>query len=124
MPLDLRISRFAAGTVVVLLAGACQAWKFDQRPVPEVVQEQRNGKVALTMNNLSWIVVSKPSIEGDSIVGTRTGGTVFENSRTAFPVTGVRSVKTRQFSLRQTVGLGVVIALLPLAYLLAFVEPE
>jgi len=123
MPLVLRISRFAAGTVVVLLAGGCQAWKSDQRPVPEVVQEQRDGKVALTMNDVSWIVVSKPSIEGDSIVGTRTGETGFEHTRAAVPVTAVRSVKTRQFSVRQTVGLGVTIALLPFAYLLAFYEP-
>jgi hypothetical protein len=124
MPLVLRISRFAAGAVLVILAAACQGWRFDQRPVPEVVEEQRNRKIALTTNNTNWIVVSKPNIEGDSIVGTRTDGTVVENSRTAFPVTAVRSVKTRQFSLRQTVALGVVIALLPFAYLLAFVEPE
>ncbi len=122
MPLVLRISRFAAGTLVVLLTGACQAWKSDPRPVPEVVQEQRSGKVALTMNNVGWIVVSKPSIEGDSIVGTRTGGTVLDNTRTAVPVTAIRSVKTRQFSLRQTAGLGIAIALLPFAYFLAFVE--
>ena len=103
MPFVLRIGRFAGGAVVVVLAGACQGWRLDQRLVPEVVQEQRNGKVALTTNNGSWIVVSKPSIEGDSNVGTRTGGTVFENSRTAIPVTAVRSVKTREFSLRQTI---------------------
>ena len=121
MPPVLRISRFAAGTLVVLLAGACQAWTPDQRPVPEVVQDQRNGKVALTMNNVGWIVVSEPSIEGDSIVGTRTGGTVVDNSRTAVPVSGVSSVKTRQFSLWRTVGVGVAFAL---ASVLAFYEPE
>jgi hypothetical protein len=124
MPVVPRIGRFAAGAVVILFAGACQAWKFDQRPVPEVVQDHRNGKVALTTNNTNWIVMSTPSIEGDSIVGTRTGGAVWENSRAAIPVNAVRSVKTRQFSLRHTLGLAVVIALLPLAYILAFVEPE
>jgi hypothetical protein len=121
MPLVLRIGRLAAGTLVVILAGACQAWKSDQRPVPEVVQEQRDGKVAVTMNDVGWIVVNKPSIEGDSIVGTRTGGTVGLNSPTAIPVTAVRSVKTRQFSLWRTVGAGVGIAL---ASVLAFYEPE
>src|SRR5688572_3573690 len=103
MPFVLRVSRIAAGAAVVLLAGACQAWKSDQRPVPEVVQEQRNGKVALTMNNVGWIVVSNPSLEGDTIVGNRTGGTVVQNSRTAVPVTAVSSVKTRQFSFGRTV---------------------
>ncbi|HYN80168.1 MAG TPA: hypothetical protein VES88_01590 [Gemmatimonadaceae bacterium] len=121
MPLVLGVSRFAAGAVVILLAGACQAWQSDQRPVPEVVQEQRNGKIALTMNNVGWIVVRNPSLEGDSIVGTRTGGTVVQNSRTAVPVTAVSNVKTRQFSFGRTVGLGVAIAL---GALLAFFEPE
>ena len=120
MLLVLRISRFAAGALVVLLAGACQAWTSDQRPVPEVVQDQRDGKVALTTNNVGWIVVSNPIIEGDSIVGTRNGGTVVENSRTAVPVTSVSSVKTRQFSLWRTVGVGIAVAL---ASVLAFYEP-
>ena len=121
MSIARRITRLAAGTLVVLLAGACQAWKSDQRPVPEVVQDQRDGKVALTMNNAVWIVVNKPSIEGDNIVGTRTGVTVGENSRTTVPITEVRSVKTRQFSFVRTLGVGVAIAL---ASILAFYEPE
>ncbi len=120
MPLDVRISRFATGTLVVLLAAACQTWKTDQRPVPEVVQEQSNGKVALTLNNVGWIVVIKPTVEGDNIVGTRSGRTALENSRTAFPVTAIRSVETRQFNLVRTVGLSIAIAL---ASLLAFYEP-
>jgi hypothetical protein len=123
MPLVRRLSRFAAGSFVVLLAGACQAWKSDQRPIPEVVQEHRSGRVAVTTNDVNWIVVGNPSIEGDSIVGTRTGGTE-ENRRTAIPVTAIRGVKTRQFGVGQTIGLAVAIALLPFVYWLAFVEPD
>ena len=120
MPLVLRINRFAAG-VLVVLSSACHAWQSDQRPVPEVVQDQRDGKVAVTMNNVGWIVVKNPSIEGDSIVGTRTGVAAMENSRTAFPVNAVSSIKTRQFSLWRTLGAGVALAL---ASVLAFYEPE
>lgn len=120
MPSALRSSQFAAGIVVVLLAGACQAWKSDQRPVPEVVQGQRDGKVALSTNNVGRIVVSNPTIEGDSIVGTRTGPTGVGNSRTTIPVTEVRSVETRQLSVVRTFVLGVLIAL---GAVLAFYEP-
>src|SRR5688572_3161857 len=120
MLLRSRISRIAAGTVLVILTGACQAWKSDQRPVPVVVQEQRDGKVALTTNDVGWIVVRNPSIEGDSIVGTRTGGTASEDRRTAVPITAVRGVETRQISLLRTVGLGIAIAL---GAVLAFYEP-
>ena len=115
-----RISRFAAGVVVVLLAGACQAWKSDQRPVPEVVQEHRDGKVALSTHNVGKIVVSNPTIEGESIVGTRSAASGVANSRTAIPVSEVRSVETRQFSVMRTVGLGIAIVL---GAILAFYEP-
>ena len=120
MPSVLRISRFAAGIVVVLLAGACQAWTSDQRPVPEVVQEHRDGKVALSTNNVGKIVVSNPTIEGDSIVGTRTGVTGVGTSRTAIPVSDVRSVETRQLSVVRSFVLAVLIAA---GAVLAFYEP-
>src|SRR5688572_31783564 len=110
MPFVLRPSRFATGIVVVLLAGACQAWKSDQRPLPEVVQEQRDGKVALSTNNVGRIVVSNPTIEGDSIVGVRTAVTGAASSRTAIPISEVRSVETRQLSVLRTLVLGVLIA--------------
>jgi|SRR5687768_15204458 len=120
MPLVRHISRVAAGIVVVLLAAACQSWKSDQRPVPEVVQEQRDGKVALSTNNVGRIVVSNPTIEGDNVVGTRTHGTGVESSRTAIPVSEVRSVETRQLSVLRTIVLGVLIAV---GAVLAFYEP-
>jgi len=123
MPFILRPSRFATGIVVVLLAGACQAWKSDQRPLPEVVQEQRDGKVALSTNSVGRIVVSNPTIEGDSIVGTRTGVTGVTGvgtSRTAISVSEVRAVETRQWSVLRTIVLGVLMAA---GGVLAFYEP-
>src|SRR5687768_6156922 len=120
MPHVRRISRFAAGIVVVLLAAACQAWQSDQRPVPEVVQEHRDGRVALSMNNAGRIVVSNPTIEGDSIVGVRTVVTGGASSRTAIPISEVRSVETRQLSVLRTLVLGVLIAA---GAVLAFYEP-
>jgi len=107
-----------------LLVTACQGWRIEQRPVEAVVQDQQSGKVALTMNDLRWIVLSDPRVESDSIVGIRTSETTYGKSRTALPINGVRAVETRQFSLRKTVGLAVAFALLPLFYLAAFVEPE
>ena len=120
MRIVFRTTTFAAAVIVVLLAGACQAWTSDQRPVPEVVQEHRDGKVALSTNNVGKIVVSNPTIEGDSIVGTRTGVTGVGSSRTAIPVSEVRSVETRQLSVVRTLVLGVLIAL---GAVLAFYEP-
>ena len=95
-----------------LLSG-CQGWRIDERPVPSVVQNQGDGKVAVTMNNLDWVVLHNPAIESDSIVGTRTSETIFGRNRIALPLNRVRSIETRQFSLRRTVGLAVAIALSP-----------
>lgn len=106
----------------VFLTG-CQGWRIEQRPVPEVIQEHQSRKVAVTMNDLRWIVLSDLRVESDSIVGMQSSGTTFGSRCTALPLSGVRSVETRQFSLRKTVGLGVAIALLPFFYLAAFYEP-
>jgi hypothetical protein len=65
------------------------------------------------MNNLDWVVLHNPAIESDSIVGTRTQETIFGRNRTALPLNRVRSIETRQFSWRRTVGLAVAIALSP-----------
>ena len=111
-----------AGALSVL--SACQGWKTDNRPVPSVVQNQQDGKVAVRLNNLDWVILHNPTIENDSIFGMRTQETTFGASRTALPLERVRSIETRQFSLRRTVGLAVAVALLPLFYLAAFVEPE
>jgi len=104
-----------------LLSG-CQAWKIEPRPVPSVVQDQQNGKVALTMNDLSWVVLHNPMIENDSVIGMRTSGSTFGKTRSAFPIASVRAAETRQFSLRRTVGLVVAIALIPVVGYVSYVD--
>jgi hypothetical protein len=115
-----RVAIVAAG----LLVSACQGWKIDQRPVPSVVQDEQGGKVAVTTNNLDWVVLHNPTLENDSIVGTRTSETIFGKRRTAVPLNGVRSIETRQFSLRRTIGLAVAIALSPVIAYVTFVDFE
>ena len=113
-------------TVAVVLAigmlSGCQGWRIDERPVPSVVQNSEGGKVAVTMNNLDWVVLHNPAIENDSIVGTRTRETIFGRDRTALPLNRVRSIETRQFSLRRTIGLAVAIALSPAIVYVSLVD--
>ena len=116
-----RVQTVAICWGVGLLIG-CQGWKIDERPVPSVVQNEASGKVAVTMNNLDWVVLHNPAIEGDSIVGTRTRETIFGRDRTALPLNRVRSIETRHFSLRRTVGLAVAIALSPAIVYVSLVD--
>jgi hypothetical protein len=111
-----------AGLLVSL--NACQTWKVQHRPVEAVVQEQQGGKVALTMNDRRWVVLSNPRVERDSVVGIRTGGNTYGKGRTAVPVAGVRAVETRGFSILRTLYLGVAAAFVPSLYRLAVVDNE
>ena len=115
-----RVFAFAALT---LLLSACQAWKVDHRPIETIVQADP-GQVAVTMNDLRWVVLRAPSIHGDSVVGTRIAGNTYGQRRTALALSGVRTVERRRFSLIRTIGLGVAVAFIPSLYRLAIVEEE
>jgi hypothetical protein len=120
-----RLSKWRNTAIIVgsgVVLSGCQAWKIEPRPVPSVVQDQQNGKVALTMNDLSWVVLHNPMIENDSVIGMRTSGSTFGKSRSAFPINSVRSAETRQFSLRRTVGLAVAIALIPVVAYVSYFD--
>jgi hypothetical protein len=105
-----------------LLMTGCQGWRFDERPIPSVVQDQQGGKVAVTMKNLDWVVLHNPTLENDSIIGMRTSETIVGSRRTSLPLGSVRSIETRQFSLRRTVGLAVAIAMSPVIAYVSIVD--
>ena len=121
MRLASRVRQGAIVFAIGLLSG-CQGWRIDERPVPAVVQDELGGKVAVTMNNLDWVVLHNPAIENDSIIGTRTRETIFGRDRTALPLDRVRAIETRQFSLRRTVGMAVAIALAPVIVYVSLVD--
>ena len=106
---------------LAFIASACQAWKVEKRPIETVVQTQ-SGPIAVTMNDLRWVVLKDPVIANDSIVGTRIGGNTFGKGRTALSLRGVRAIEKRRFSFLRTLGLGVAAAFLPSLYKLAVVE--
>jgi len=120
-------SRNPIRTVIALtlLSSACQAWKVENRPAEAVVRQNHSGNVAVTMNDLRWVVLKNPQLRSDSIVGTRIAGNTYgKERRTALSLRGVRSVETRRFSLVRTLGLGVVAYFVPTLYRLAVVEND
>ena len=74
------------------------------------------------MNNLDWVVLHNPTLENDSIIGMGTREYIVGSRRTAVPLTSVRSIETRQFSLRRTVGLAVAIAMSPVIAYVSVVD--
>lgn len=119
-----RFTRLAAFTTL-LASVACQTWKTETRPVPAVVQQHENDKVAVTMNDLRWVVLRRPTVQGDSVVGTRIAGNTYGRGRTALSLSGVRSVQTKRISVVRTLALGAFLVLAgPPLYKLAIIEEE
>lgn len=119
-------SRVSAALVVALTAftGACQAWHVEKRPPEAVVRHNSSGPVAVTMNDLRWVVLQSPRVQSDSIIGVRTGGNTFGEGRTALSLGGVRAMETRRFSFLRTFYLGVAAAFIPTVYRFAVVDNE
>ena len=113
----------AAFAAFAFSLSGCQAWKVDHRPIETIVQAEPT-TVAVTMNDLRWVVLRAPTIQGDSVLGTRNAGNTYGQRRTALALNGVRTVQTRKFSLIRTIGLGVFAAFIPSLYRLAIVEEE
>jgi len=105
--------------IVAVSSTACQAWHVEKKPVEAVVRENTAGPVALTMNDMRWVVLERPRVQRDSVIGIRIGGNTFGKGRTALPVNGIRSVETRRFSILRTLYLGAAAAFIPSIYRLA-----
>lgn len=119
------VTRSLAGMVavaVILSAGACQAWKVDNRPAPTIIERPGSSRVAITMNDGRWVVLDNANVSSDSIVGMRVTGNTFGIGRTALSLDGVRAVETRRFSIIRTLGLGVAALFIPTLYRFAIVE--
>jgi len=120
----LKSSSRTALLAVVVATSACQAWKVENRPVEAVVADRGAGPVALTMNDRRWVVLRDPTIQRDSVIGTRIAGNTFGEGRTALSLHAVRGVETRRFSLIRTIGLAASTLLIPSLYRLAIVEND
>jgi hypothetical protein len=93
-----------AGTLIIatICGGACQAW-HSQRAAPQAVLAARPAQLRITRADGSRIVVERPALYGDTIVGTYRAQRPQEVVRIA--VSDVRDVATRSFSTGRTVGL-------------------
>lgn len=123
MPRNAPFARAWLLVSIVLSSTACQAWKVDNRPI-ETLVESGKSPVAVTMNDQRWVALRNPAITNDTLVGTRIAGNTYGTRRMSLPVSGVRIVQTRRFSLIRTLGLGVAAAFIPSLYKLAIVEED
>lgn len=120
------VRRIALGPLLAMssLVSACQSWHVEKRPVEAVITSHSDGPVAVTMNDLRWVVLDDPRVVRDSIIGIRTAGNTFGKGRTALSLSGVRTVETRRFSFLRTFYLAAFAAALPSIYRFAVVDNE
>jgi hypothetical protein len=94
-----------------LHAGACMSWKT--QPVsPDHIVAQDPDQVRVTLGNGSKVVVARPAIIGDSLIGAPTGANPKRSAqRLAIPLSDIQSVEVRRVNAGKTAllvaGLGV-----------------
>jgi hypothetical protein len=105
------LGRITLLAVLGLHAGACMSWKA--QPVsPDQVVAKKPDQVRLTLANSSRIVIARPAIIGDSLIGTPPGAdTKRIAQRLAVPLSDIRSVEVQRVNGAKTAllvaGLGV-----------------
>jgi len=101
--------RRAATLLLMILPGtACHAWHTERVAPESVLVTRRPAKLRVTRTDASQVVIVNPVLRGDTLSGT--GPPRGERQDVRIPLTDVRQVATRRFSIGRTVGLGVGVA--------------
>jgi len=93
-----------AAAVCMLATGACHSWRTQPGPAPEAIGRLNGtGTVRVTRRDLSVLVISNPTVVGDSTVGSIGN----PPQRAAVAVADVQRIDARRVSAAKTGGLAV-----------------
>jgi hypothetical protein len=88
-----------AGLAALLLLAACNSWRVQPITPVELVSGRHPAQVRLRGHDGRQLVVRRPFVRGDSVLG------VARRDTTGLPVTEIRTVAIRRFDWLKTTGL-------------------
>jgi hypothetical protein len=97
------VRRMACALFVIQMT-ACSSWRVEQVSPAQLVTEKSPQEVRISRVGQAPLVVAKPTIVGDSLIGVAQGATH------GVPLADIKTIATRQGSPLKSVLLGVAIA--------------
>jgi hypothetical protein len=94
--------RVVAAVLGGMLLGGCTAWHTTALEPERFSGEQSPEHARLILRDGRRVLVSHPTMVGDSMVWTEAGSTPADAMRRAWPVTGIRRVELRRVDLFET----------------------
>jgi hypothetical protein len=108
--LRLRIAPYIL--LVVSLAG-CYGWRVEATPAATYVAETKPERVQVIRTDRTKVELFNPVVAGDSLKGLPTELAI---RPITVPLSEVNSVATRHFSIKKTLGLGLIVVAAVFAY--------
>lgn len=105
--------RLLSLSLLAVHLGACTTWRV-QQPTPEtVIRDRAPTTIRITRTDGSTVIVHRPMIEGDSVVGQLTGSESADTAakRIAIPLSAIEAVAIRRLHVLKTAGVFVLINL-------------
>ncbi len=105
--------RLLSLSLLAVHLGACTTWRV-QQPTPEtVIRDRAPTTIRITRTDGSTVIVHRPMIEGDSVVGQLTGSESADTAakRIAIPLSAIEAVAIRRLYVLKTAGVFVLINL-------------
>jgi len=98
-----RWRRAGARLLMVMMASGCYTWRIE-RVAPESLLAQQPRRVRVTRTDGTHAILTQPTLQADALTSSKSR---VGQSELLIPLTEVRTLESRRFSVGGTLGLGV-----------------